>query len=114
MKRGIGIVIVQALVFSLVFGAGLFAQLRQDSKTKLDRVEGTVRSINKDKSTLTIQQAGTVKAAWQVTYNEQTKFTYRNSPASLDQVKEGKRVICLGKAEGANSLHATRIDMRTK
>jgi hypothetical protein len=113
MKRGMSIVIVLPLLLSLIFSAGLLAQVQQDARSKLDRIEGTVRTINKDKSTLTIQQTGNVKAVWEVTYTDQTKFTYRNSASSLDQVKEGQRVVCLGKAEGTGKMSAVRIDMRS-
>jgi cytochrome c-type biogenesis protein CcmE len=110
MKRGISIVIV----LSLVLGVGLFAQITQDKETKLDRVEGLVQSIDKAKSTFSIQQTDTSKVLWQIAFDQNTKFTYRNSAASIDELKEGQRVVCLGKAGTTGKLTAARVDMRTR
>lgn len=110
MKRGISIVIVLALVL----GAGLFAQITQDKETKLDRVEGLVKSIDKAKSTFSVQQTDTSKVLWQIAFDQNTKFTYRNSASSVDDLKEGQRVVCLGKAGSTGKLTAVRVDMRTK
>jgi len=110
MKRGISIVIV----LSLVLGVGLFAQITQDKETKLDRVEGLVKSIDKVKSTFSIQQTDTSKVLWQISFDQNTKFTYRNSAASIDELKEGQRVVCLGKAGTTGKLTAARVDMRTR
>jgi len=110
MKRGISIVIV----LSLVLGVGLFAQITQDKETKLDRVEGLVKSIDKAKSTFSIQQTDTSKVLWQISFDQNTKFTYRNSAASIDELKEGQRVVCLGKAGTTGKLTAARVDMRTR
>jgi len=102
---------ILVLGLTLVLGAGLYAQVKKDSKTGLDRIEGTIQSMNKDKSTLSIVQTGT-RATWQVVYNDQTKFTRRNEPAKLEDLKDGQRVICLGKYE-KDQLTASRIDIRT-
>jgi hypothetical protein len=61
-----------------------------------------------------VQQKGTVNISWQVIYNSKTKFSFRNAPSSLDEVKEGRSVICLGKLEGKTSLIATQVDVREK
>lgn len=114
MKRGISFMIVLPLVLSLVLGVNLFAQITQDKETKLDRIEGLVKSIDKAKSTFSIQQTDTSKVLWQITFDQNTKFTYRNSASSVDDLKEGQRVVCLGKAGTTGKLTAARVDMRTK
>jgi hypothetical protein len=48
----------------------------------------------------------------QVIYDDKTAFTFRNKPATLDEVKEGRRVIAVGKNNDKNQLIATRIDIR--
>ena len=48
----------------------------------------------------------------QVAYSADTKVTYRNKPGSMDDVKEGRRVIVLGKFNDKTQLVATRIDVR--
>jgi len=79
--------------------------------TKEDRLDGTVHMIDKDTKTVTVRLRGKTTQR-QVVYNESTKFTYRNKPGSLDDVKDGRRVICLGKTNDKNQLIATRIDIR--
>jgi hypothetical protein len=103
-----------ALVFSLVLVPGLYPQAKTDAKTGLDRITGTVQSIDKDKSIITVQQKGTVNISWEVVFNSQTKFSFRNAPSSLDEVKEGRSVICLGKLEGKTRLIASVVDIRGK
>ncbi len=112
MRRGIPVVVILALCLTLVLGAGVYAQIKKDTKTGLDRIEGTIQALNKEKSTLTIIQSGSTKASWKVIYNDQTKFTMRNKPAKLEDLKDGQRVIILGKAE-KEVLTAVRIDIRT-
>jgi hypothetical protein len=114
MRREISIVIAVALACSLVLVSGLYAQIKKDAKTGLDRLEGTVQLIDKEKSIITIRQSGTPNAVWDVVYDAQTKFTFRNEASSFDEVKEGRRVICLGKADTKGRLVAGRVDIRNK
>jgi len=114
MRRGISCVLVLGLVCLLVLVPGLYAQATKDAKTGLDRIEGTVTSIDKDKSSLVIRQKSGTNVTWNIVYNADTKFTYRNSPSTMDEVKEGRRLICLGKFDGKSTMTAARIDVRTK
>lgn len=114
MKRQISIMTALALVVSLVLVSGAYSQIKKDAASGLDRLEGTIQSINKDTSTITIRQTGTGNVLWQIVYDKDTKFTYRNDPSSFNEVKEGRRVICLGKAEGSGRMVASRVDVRTK
>jgi hypothetical protein len=113
MRREISIMIAVAVVVSLVLVTGLYAQMKKDTKSGLDRIEGTVMSIEKKESTITIR-VGTTGVIYKAVYNDQTTFTYRNAKSSLDAVKDGQRVVCLGKAESANRLAAYRVDIRSK
>jgi hypothetical protein len=117
MKRAIPVVMVLVLASALVFGVRLYAQVTKDKETGLDRIEGRIQSINKDKSTLAVMQSGGTqsggKAVWQVVFNAQTKFSMRNQPAKMEDVKDGLRVIVLGKYEN-NTMTAARIDIRTE
>ena len=111
MRRGTPAVMILILGLTLVLGAGIYAQVKKDTKTGLDRIEGTIQAINKDKSTLTVKQTGTT-TSWKVLYTGETKFTMRNQPAKVDDLKDGLRVIVLGKYE-KDELKADRIDIRT-
>jgi hypothetical protein len=83
----------------------------QGPAAKQTRIDGTVQMIDKDAKTLTVRLRGKTNQR-QVVYNDDTKFTYRNKPSSLDDVKDGRRVICLGQLNDKDQLIATRIDVR--
>jgi hypothetical protein len=114
MKRGIAWLLVVALVSSLGLATGVYAQAKKDEKTKLDRIEGIVIGVNKDKSEITVRQAKTTNVQWIVAYTPDTKFTYRNAVSSLDDVKESRRVICLGTfGTEKTKMTAVRVDVRS-
>ncbi len=74
-----------------------------------DRVSGTIQAMNKDASTFTVRRGSMQRT---VVYSADTKFTKVNQPGSIDELKEGVRVICLGKFDEKGRLVATRIDVR--
>ena len=100
---------------SLVVATPLMAQAdaaKKQGKVPPLRIEGTVVLLSKDSSRITVQQQGNVRRT--VLYNEKTRFTFRNKPGSIDQLKEGIRVICLGKENDKKDYLATRIDIRAE
>jgi hypothetical protein len=111
MKREIPVVMILVLGFTLVLGTGLYAQVKKDEQSGLDRIEGRIQEIDKDNSMLRVRQSESV--LFQVAYSEETAITRRNEPASMDDLKEGLRVIVLGKYEN-DTLNASRIDIRTE
>ncbi len=113
MRQGIPVVMILVLGLTLVLGAGLYAQVKKDKETGMDRIEGTIQTLDKAKSTMTVKQAGEKGASWQVAYDEKTAITMRNKPGKADELKEGLRVIVLGKYE-KDVLNAARIDIRTE
>ena len=96
-----------AFAVSLIFSAGLSAQGKK--KGGVTRISGRVQMISKDTSTITIRRD---TQQIQIKYDANTKFTYRNQPGSIDQVKEGVRVICLVTKGDAGETLAVRIDVR--
>jgi hypothetical protein len=103
-----------ALILSLVLIPCVLAQAKKDLKTGEDRLEGTIQSINKDTSTITLRQANKNNIVWQIVFNKDTKFTFRNEPATVAELKDGIRVICLGKFLDGTKMTAVRIDARTE
>ena len=111
MRRKIYIMIALASVCSFALVSGLSAQVKKDATTGLDRLEGRVQDIDKDKSTLNVLQMTNPNVFWKVVYSDKTKFTYRNAESSLGALKSGQHIICLGKAEGT-TFNASRVDIR--
>ena len=81
------------------------------AKPKQDRIDGTVKGIDKKTKTIMVQVRGQ-NLRRDVIYDDKTKFTYRNKPASLEDVKDGRRVIVLGKLTDKGQMNATRVDVR--
>ena len=77
----------------LLISLGVTIQAGAQEKKKETRIEGRVQAMNKDKSEIVVQRATTFRT---VTYNSATKWTKLNQPGSMDDIKEGYRVICVG------------------
>jgi aspartyl/asparaginyl-tRNA synthetase len=75
------------------------------------RIDGTVHMIDSATKTITVRVRGKTDQR-QVVYTDKTEITFRNKAAKLEEVKEGRRVIVLGKVNDKNQLVATRIDVR--
>jgi hypothetical protein len=87
---------------------------QKDAKTaagRQDRVDGSVHMIDKATKVVTVRLRGKPQQQ-EVIYDDKTAFTYRNKPATLDEVKEGRRVIVVGKNNDKGQLMATRVDVR--
>ncbi|MBI1786473.1 MAG: hypothetical protein HYR60_02840 [Acidobacteria bacterium] len=107
MTRKSLIALVTGAILCLVLALGASA-----ADKKQARIDGRVHQINKDSSTIEVR-VGT-SLIRKVVYGPDTKYTYRNKPGSMDDVKDGRRVICLGKFDDKTQLIATRIDVREK
>ena len=102
-----------AALFAAAFAVGVQAA----DDTKYDRLEGRVQMINWDTSTATVGvhvTSQTSRVPRFVVFGDATKFTYRNEPSSVEMLKEGRRVICLGKFDESGKFMAGRIDIRTE
>ena len=104
IRFSLGVLLALALV-----SQGVAQEKKKAAQPKLDRVSGTIQIMNKDTSTLTVR-SGNIQRT--VIYNADTKFTKVNKPGSIDEVKEGVRIICVGKFDEKARLVATRIDVR--
>lgn len=121
MKKNFGVMIALLLAafLSLSVAGQAFAQdqpaAEKEAKKKAakpDRIHGVVQSVNKETSTITVKQSRT-GIIRQIAYSDATKWTKTNKPGgSLDEVKEGTDIICLGKFDPKGKLEASRIDIR--
>ena len=113
MRRSLSILLglLLGVVLSLSVATPVFAKEKKPkaASTKEDRLSGTIHMINKDTKTVTLRKGNVQR---QVIWDDSTKITYRNKPGTMDDVKEGRRVICLGKFNDKTQLVATRIDVR--
>lgn len=105
--------LLAAVAAASMFTITAVAQDQKESKKgHEDRVSGIIDNLNKDTKTLTVR-LNKPDVRRQVIYSDQTKITKLNKPgASVDDLKNGTRVICLGKFNDKTQLEATRIDIR--
>ena len=92
-------------VFTLCLGVlvaiAVGPAVAKEKKAKSDQLNGTVRSIHKDTSTITVRKNEIER---QIVFNANTKFVKgtekHNTPSSVDELKEGWYAHCWGKFEG--------------
>ena len=114
MKRSTAWMLMLALALSPVLAKGLYAQAQTHDPTQLDLLEGRIVRIDSEKQTFEMRQSGVTSVMWTVAWNDKTAFTYRNEASSLDDLKEGRKVICLGTFGESNKMEAKRVDVRDK
>ncbi len=113
--RHVSLAFALAILSTLVTAATARAQAKPEGDG-LYRIEGTVIGVDKQASTVSIRQRSHTNMAWTIHYDDATSFSYRNAPSSLDDVKNGRRIICLGryqKKDGRNEMTAVVIDVRS-
>ena len=112
MKHRLAVVAVICACAALVFvsTARTLAQEKKDAPNII-RYSGTIKVLNKDDKTFTIQTK-TAAAGIQIRYTDKTRFTYRNQPSSVDELKEGRRVIAVMDPAQEKDLVALRVDIR--
>ena len=107
MRMRLSVAMGLCLAIALTLSAMPVAQ----EKEQADRVEGNVKSIDQATKTVTVAPRGKTNTV-QVVFSDKTVFTFRNKAASVDEVQEGRRVICVGKLNDKSQLVATRIEVR--
>jgi hypothetical protein len=112
MRRRLSVAIVVCVgIWLAPFVTAAAPQKEGKDTPKQDRVEGNVQAIDKATKTVTVTLRGKPMQR-QVVYSDSTTFTFRNKESSVDELKDGRHVICLGKTNDKNQLIATRIDVR--
>lgn len=105
-----------ALCLGVLVAIAVGPMVAKEKKPKADQLNGTVRSVRKDASTITVMKNQVER---QIGYNADTKFVKGtekdNTPSSVDDLKEGWYAHCWGKFEGTKLIaNACRIRERQK
>src|SRR5689334_22677679 len=88
-----------------VAGVALAQESKEGAKTsgsKHDRLSGRVKSVDKNAMTLEMHTNSNPTVSRKVKWNADTKFTSGDKPASADDLKEGARIVAVGKFEGVD------------
>ena len=75
----------------------------------MDRLTGKVVNVDRSASIIRVAYNGVQR---EVVFNESTRFTLNNQRSSLDEVKEGRRVICRGRLDRKNRMVASLVVVR--
>ena len=90
-----------ALCLGVLVAIAVGPAVAKDKKAKEGQLNGTVKMINKDKSTIVVMKGN---AERQIVYNADTKWMYgtqsSNKPSSLDDLKDNWYVNCKGTFDG--------------
>lgn len=104
--------ILTALALMLGVLVAVNSAVAADKKPKEGQLTGSVKMINKDKSTVVIRKGNMER---QVIYSADTKWMYGTQssakPSSLDDLKEGWYVNCKGTFDGVK-LNASACRFR--
>ena len=97
------------LSFAVLLGLVLaFNIVAADKPMKMANLQGKVQMMNKDTSTITVEQKGGIRR--QVLYSGDTKFNIgsskSNKAGSVDQIKEGYFINCSGTYNDKTQLMA--------
>lgn len=118
MKGRVAAMLALVAIVSLALVAGLQAQAKQDPKTGLYRIEGSVTAVDSEKSLIQVKEASSANVTWSVTYNKDTAVTLRNDPTKVDEIKVGRQVVCVGKIpdpeKAQTHMTAVRVEIRTQ
>jgi hypothetical protein len=111
MKAKLLIAVLLSLCLALTLSVLASAQEKGAAKkSDEDRVSGTIQNVSKDTSTLSVRtRQGIIRP---VVWNADTKITKDKEAGKLEELKEGVRIIALGKFNEKNQLVATQIDIR--
>jgi ABC-type uncharacterized transport system YnjBCD substrate-binding protein len=112
----IALLVAATLVFTLAYAQDKPAEKAKakQAAAKVDQIHGVVQSINKDTSVMNVKErkTGVIR---QIVYSDATKVTKVNKPGgTLAEIKEGTRIIALGKFDEKQRLVAVRIDIRAQ
>jgi hypothetical protein len=112
MQKSLLIAFALFLGLFLSFSVAFAQDKPADTKAAADRIQGVVQSVNKETSTISVKDSktGLIRP---VVFSDATQYTKVNKPgSSLEDVKIGTRVICLGKFDDKQRLVAARVDIR--
>jgi hypothetical protein len=82
-------------------------------KAKPDRLSGYVESMDKAKNTIVMHTRAAPTVKRNIMFDENTKVLVANKPGNIDEVKEGMRIVAIGKFQGVD-LKATDISVRPR
>ena len=104
MRRSVFLALAAVLAISLLS----FAQ-----QQKPDRVSGTVRMVDAKAMSIQVNLSQSPSAVRTVLWDAATKVQLEDKPGTSADIKEGMRIVAIGKFEGVK-LHATDIRVRLR
>ena len=91
----------------------LMAGVALAKEPKPDRLSGYVKSVEKKDMTINMHTKANPTLERKIMYDDKTKFTVLGKPGTIDDVKDGMRIVAIGKFDGTN-LRATNVSLTMK
>ncbi len=120
MRKTWAVLFIGVIVFAAFAAQGAMAKEKKAvaaSGEKEERWSGTVTRSDKDGMTLTVRRRSTTVEKI-VHYDASTQWTETTGKTAktieAKEVKDGDRVICIGKYDEKGEFQAKRIDLRKK
>jgi outer membrane murein-binding lipoprotein Lpp len=104
MKRSVFAALVAVLALTL-------AGIAQEAKP--DRISGSVRSVDAKAMSIEVNMSQSPSTVRTVFWDANTKVTLVDKPGTAADIKEGMRIVAIGKFEGVK-LRATDIRVRPR
>ncbi len=101
------------VLLTALLGIALTVSAQDEKKAQGDRLSGTVKTVDAKTMTIEITMSRTPSAVRKIMWDESTKVLVGDKPGSSSDIKEGMRIVAVGKFEGVN-LKATTIRVRTQ
>lgn len=99
-------------VLALVLAVSLTG-FAQDEKKQPDRVSGSVRSVDQQAMSIEVNLSSSPSVVRTVLWDQNTKVTLVDKPGTSADIKEGMRIVAIGKFEGVK-LRATALTVRPR
>lgn len=100
-----GVLVVVLLLFGFV---GYTNWQGHHSDEHGDRIAGMVEKVDKTGLTILVSSDNSRQ---EVRFDDSTRFTVHNEPASTDAVQAGRKVICRGRFDWRHRMIASRVEI---
>jgi hypothetical protein len=100
-------------LLAVTLGLSMTMLAQDDKKGQADRLSGKVKTVDAKTMTIEITMSRTPSAVRKVMWDASTKVQVGDKEGTSADIKEGMRIVAVGKFEGVN-LKATRIRVRNQ
>lgn len=102
---------VLVVLLAVMLGLTMLSFAQDAKKAEGDRLSGTVKSVDAKTMTIEMTMRSNPTAVRKIIWDSATKVTVVDQPGTAADIKEGMRIVAVGKFDGV-ILKATAIRVR--